>query len=156
MTIYTLNVPRSQTRKFRSMARAMGWDVKVAIQRKSANTSTVTAKMLARLESFKYQEVGWDGRDALPLEKDSYANAKIAISNAIDSDLRGWILFPNTNGTLLFTLKGDNVASISLGNKGFSFVAIPKDAKIIQGEATFSKENFLTCIRNINKAMNHE
>lgn len=156
MTTYTLDVPRNQTRKFRSMARAMGWDVKVAARRKHTNTCNVTARMLARLEVFKNQVEGWDGRDALPLEKDSYANAKTAISNAIERDLRGWILFPNTNGTLLFTLKGDNVASISLGNKGFSFVAIPRDSDIIQGESTFSTESFLTCIRNINRLMNHE
>ena len=58
---------------------------------------------------------GWDGAQALPMEKKALLNMQRLIKAGESTDFQQWILFPDDNGTILMQSK-DGKASISIGN----------------------------------------
>lgn len=65
---------------------------------------------------------GWDGADAVPMQKRTVQNVQRLIKAGISSDFKEWVLFPDDNGTMLLQSK-DGAASISIGNSSYSFVS---------------------------------
>jgi len=57
-------------------------------------------QLLESLSDCQDYERGWDGDDALPLDKTVIQNFKNVLRKSDDSCLRGWLLFPERNGTL--------------------------------------------------------
>jgi hypothetical protein len=57
-------------------------------------------ELLESLSDFQDYEQGWDGEDALPLDKTVVRNFKEVLQHSEDSYLKGWLLFPERNGTL--------------------------------------------------------
>ena len=86
-------------------------------------------QLLESLSDFQDYERGWDGEDALPLDKTVIRNFKNVLRKSDDRYLRGWLLFPERNGTLF--LQNDLYdAGINIGVKDFSYF-INKDGNVI-------------------------
>lgn len=86
-------------------------------------------ELLECLSDFQDYEQGWDGEDALPLDKDVIKNFKKVLQSSEDKLLKGWVIFPERNGTLL--MQNTNAgAGINIGSKDYSYY-INKDGKII-------------------------
>jgi hypothetical protein len=89
---------------------------------------------------------GWDGAQALPMEKKALLNMQRLIKAGESTDFQQWILFPDDNGTILMQSK-DGKASISIGNIFYSFVST-KDGKVDAGQnVKFSVASALKTLR---------
>ncbi len=92
--------------------------------------------------------VGWDGADAMPMEKKSVRNMQRLILAGVSADFKDWVLFPDDNGTILMQSK-DGTASISIGNNSYSYV-YTKGGKVSAKEnMRFSTSSALKLIREI-------
>lgn len=118
--------------------------------RKLNDGVAIKSSMQRRLEELRSLKEGWDGFHALPVEEASYKNVNAIISQLSSFVLNEWNLFPNTNGTLLFTLKGKRIASISIGNKSFSYMAM-KGAHVVKGQEKFDVNRLGQVIEDIRK-----
>lgn len=94
---------------------------------------------------------GWNEPGDLPIEEKAYRNTKKALSVIPESMLKNWNLFPDTNGTLMLSPKGDRIGGISIGNQDFSYAAYVSDDKQISGREPFSEEAFLSAIGQIHR-----
>lgn len=130
-----------------------GW---VTIILPNKESDTIRQDMLFRLEELKAQPANWDGFGAVPLEFASYKNMLAAINNTPQEALTHWTLFPDTNGTLLLTTDSDKLASISIGNEYFSYVAIVDENNKIQGQESFTPAAFAVAISRINKLLSND
>ena len=91
---------------------------------------------------------GWDGAQALPMEKKALQNMQRLIKAGESTDFRQWVLFPDDNGTILMQSK-DGKASISIGNNSYSFVCT-KEGKFNAGQdVKFSTASALKTLRAI-------
>ena len=89
---------------------------------------------------------GWDGAQALPMEKKALQNMQRLIKAGESEDFQQWVLFPDDNGTILMQSK-DGKASISIGNSSYSYVCT-KDGKIDAGQnVKFSAASALKTLR---------
>ena len=89
---------------------------------------------------------GWDGAQALPMEKKALLNMQRLIKAGESKDFKQWVLFPDDNGTILMQSK-DGKASISIGNNSYSFVST-KDGKVNAGQnVKFSAVSALKILR---------
>jgi len=104
--------------------------------------------LLEQLSDFQEYEQGWDGAGALPLSKKVVKNIKSVLAKTADEMLTGWMLSPETNGTILLK-RDDSNAGINLGSRDFSYFLI--DNGRISGEngVKFSVRN----IQNVLKRM---
>lgn len=110
----------------------------------------VKSNMLKRLGQL-YADLstqGWDGYDAHPMEAESYRNMKSLLSQLTGSQLRSWNLFPSPNGTFLLSAKGKRIASVSVGNNGFSYAAMMKSSKMT-GMEPFNPARAAKAVDNI-------
>lgn len=99
----------------------------------------------AELSSLK---PGWDGADAMPMQKRTVQNVQRLIKAGISSDFREWVLFPDDNGTMLLQSR-DGATSISIGNNSYSFVST-KGGQIKSEEGVrFSPTAVLNTMRSI-------
>ena len=114
----------------------------------------IQANLLQKLERLKDTlRDNWNGEGDFPLEERAYNNAKSAIKFAPSILLEHWRLFPNPNGTLLFSPKGKSVAGISIGNKDFSYAAFVSDSKQISGKEPFSEQAFTDALMQIHRIL---
>jgi len=91
---------------------------------------------------------GWDGAQALPMEKKALQNTQRLIKAGESTDFRQWVLFPDDNGTILMQSK-DGKASISIGNNSYSFVCT-KEGKVNAGQnVKFSTASALKTLRSL-------
>jgi hypothetical protein len=89
---------------------------------------------------------GWDGAQALPMEKKALQNMQRLIKAGESEDFQQWVLFPDDNGTILMQSK-DGKASISIGNNSYSFVCT-KEGKVDAGQnVKFSAASALKTLR---------
>lgn len=101
-----------------------------------------------RTEELSALQQGWDGADALPMEKKSLRNMQLLLKAGVGSDFKNWVLFPDDNGTLLLQSK-DGTASISIGNSSYSYVFV-KDGKVTASESVrFTPTSVLNTLRTI-------
>lgn len=80
-------------------------------------------RLLQQLYTFQDYKEGWDELNALPLQPLCVNNFRGAISLCDDSDLSGWNLTPETNGTLMLTTH-DGTVGINIGDATFSYFHI--------------------------------
>ena len=105
-------------------------------------------QLLESLSDFQDYERGWDDDDALPLDKTVIQNFKNVLRKSDDSYLRGWLLFPERNGTL-FLQNNLYDAGINIGAKDFSYF-INKDGKVTGENAKrFSPEAVIETMKKI-------
>lgn len=115
-----------------------------------------TNMMLNRLEQLRSSlGHGWDGRDGIPVESESYRNTQNAIKSLPRHVMTDWNLFPCPNGTLLLTNK-ENSASINIGNKDFSYVAYQDAEHYVKGVMVYSDESFLIAVKNIDEVLGYD
>lgn len=105
-------------------------------------------ELLESLSDFQDYERGWDGADALPLDKTVVRNFKEVLQKSEDRYLKGWVIFPERNGTLFMQNEQLN-AGINIGSKDYSYF-INKNGKVI-GENTkaFSPASVMETLRKI-------
>jgi len=109
---------------------------------------SVYTEMLESLSDFQDYEQGWDGEDAAPLDKTVVRNFKEVLQRSSDSDLKGWVIFPERNGTL-FMQNEQYDAGINIGYKDFSYF-VNKGGKIIgENEIKFTPKSLIDTIRKI-------
>ena len=104
--------------------------------------------LLESLSDFQDYEQGWDGEDALPIDKVVIRNFKNVLKKSDDRYLRGWLLFPERNGTLF--LQNDLYdAGINIGVKDYSYY-INKDGEVIGENAKrFTPKGVVDTIKKI-------
>lgn len=113
--------------------------------RKEEATPKANLRHKARIDELAALKSNWDDDNALPIEKQTIKNARVLIDKANEADLKDWVIFPDTNGTILLENK-TNDATISLGNKSFSFIS-----KSLRGSnQKYSVSALLNTIRTIN------
>lgn len=116
----------------------------------------VQAKLLQKLETLKESlSENWNGEDDCPIEERAYNNAKSAIKGTPSAMLRHWRLFPNPNGTLLFSPKNKSIAGISIGNDEFSYAAYVSDDKQISGKEPFTVLAFKSALKQIHRILGY-
>lgn len=120
---------------------------KIAVQKR-------IRQALNRLEELMSLPENWDENGALPIEREAYENTKCALRVIGEKTPEAWNLFPNTNGTLLLTAPGKQLASINIGNEKFSFFAIGTNKKMVKGMEAFSLENLTKAFNQIQTVIN--
>ena len=124
------------------------------ITKKENGDFTLTGDALRlwkRTEELAALQQGWDGVDAMPMQKKTVQNMQRLIKAGFSSDFQDWVLFPDDNGTLLMQSTDGN-ANISIGNNYYSFV-FTKNGKTNVGEAVrFSPSAVLTTMRTFASA----
>lgn len=120
------------------------------------NDYEVQAKLLQKLETLKETlSENWNGEDDCPIEEKAYNNTKIAIKSTPSVMLKHWRLFPNPNGTLLFSPKNKSIAGISIGNDEFSYAAFVSDDKQISGKEPFTEQAFKSALKQIHRILGY-
>ena len=108
-------------------------------------------RLWKRTEELATLPAGWDGAEAMPMQKKAVQNVQRLIKAGFSSDFKDWVLFPDDNGTLLMQSKDGN-ASISIGNTSYSFVCM-KEGTVKAGEALkFTPASVLKTIRTVTSA----
>ena len=105
-------------------------------------------ELLESLSDFQDYEQGWDGEDAAPLDKAVVRNFKDVLQTSMDQDLRGWVVFPERNGTLFLQNEQHN-AGINIGRNNYSYF-VNKNGTV-QGENAkkFSTQSVLKKMREL-------
>lgn len=140
----------SATNTLTEYTSSRGWMTVVLPNRQC---EAIRQNLLFRLEELKAQPANWDGYGADPLQEASYRNMLAAINNTPQEAMNHWILFADTNGTLLLTTDNDMLASLSIGDKYFSYVAMVDENHKLQGQETFTPAAFAIVISRINKLL---
>ena len=121
-----------------------------SLKPKSAELShgAVYMALLKQLSDFQEYEHGWDGAEALPLNKKVVKNIKSVLTKTTDDMLTGWMLSPETNGTILLK-RDDSKAAINLGTCDFSYFLIDNGQVSGENGVKFTVKN----IQNVLKKM---
>ncbi len=120
------------------------------------NDYEVQAKLLQKLETLKNSlSENWNGENDCPIEEKAYDNAKNAITHTPSIMLKHWRLFPNPNGTLLFSPKNKSIAGISIGNDEFSYAVFVSDDKQISGKEPFTEQAFKSAMKQIHRILGY-
>lgn len=109
-------------------------------------------RMWNRTKEFEDLTTGWDGEGGLPIEKRVIGNVRKMLTSCDERILAHWLLFPDTNGTLLLQYDGtDKEASISIGNTAFSYF-VDKDNQPVDSaeKVKFSPSRLIQTIEHIN------
>ena len=109
-------------------------------------------RMWNRTKEFERLAAGWDGEGGLPIEKRVIGNVRKMLTSCDENILAHWLLFPDTNGTLLLQYDGtDKDASISIGNTAFSYF-VDKDNQPVDSaeKVKFSPSRLIQTIEHIN------
>ena len=104
-------------------------------------------RLTRKLQQIETLENGWDGEDALPVNKDILEFMRQLFNRCKPSDLADWMLFPNVNGTLL--LQKEN-AGISIGKNEYTFFAETENEDMGEDNVPLSIDAVLSTIKRIN------
>lgn len=105
-------------------------------------------RLWKRTEELATLPPGWDGAEAMPMQKKAVKNVQRLIKAGISSDFKDWVLFPDDNGTLLMQSKDGN-ASISIGNNSYSYVCVKEGAVKASESTKFTPTSVLKTIRTV-------
>ena len=134
------------------IAKAIAY-IKKLTQSQTHSLDGEALRMWNRTNEFETLTAGWDGEGAWPVEKRVIGNVRKMLKSCDDSLLSNWLLFPDTNGTLLLKYNGtDKEASISIGSTAFSYFVDKDDQPIDSAEkVTFTPSRLIQTIRFINQ-----
>lgn len=105
-------------------------------------------ELLESLSDFQDYEQGWDGEDALPLDKNVIRNFKKVLQSSEDKFLKGWVISPEKNGTILMQNEQHD-AGINIGSKDYSYY-INKNGQVIGENAKkFTPASIMKTIKKI-------
>ena len=105
-------------------------------------------ELLESLSDFQDYEQGWDGEDALPLDKTVVRNFKKVLQGSEDCNLKGWVIFPERNGTLFMQNEQRN-AGINIGSKDYSYYINEGDTVIGENAKKFTPASVIDTIKKI-------
>lgn len=91
---------------------------------------------------------GWDGYDALPINKEIIKLIRELLELSPASYLSDWTLSPNLNATVLLET---DIAVISIGKENMSYAIEGKSGFVGREDIPVSVENILSVIRLANQ-----
>ncbi|MBQ1697845.1 MAG: hypothetical protein II075_08170, partial [Bacteroidales bacterium] len=100
------------------------------------------------LQVSKLQQ-GWDGYNALPVNSQVIDNMHVVLDNCDSTQLQGWQIFPEINGTILLQ-NSVRRAGINLGDKTFSYFIINGNNVNGDDSKSFSVSQFLNVLNELN------
>ena len=100
------------------------------------------------LQVSKLQQ-GWDGYNALPVNSQVIDNMHVVLDNCDSTQLQGWQIFPEINGTILLQ-NSVRRAGINLGDKTFSYFIIKGNNVDGDDSKSFSVSLFLNVLNKLN------
>lgn len=106
--------------------------------------------LLQQLYTCQDYEEGWNGVDALPLQPLSVSNFRGAISLCEDSELKGWQLSPEVNGTIMLTYHTGN-AGVNIGDETFSYFQITDGNVSGESGVAFNPNTVANVIKKISR-----
>lgn len=120
------------------------------VTRLSKTENFYTQKILNRLKDLSSLQLNWDGFGALPISKNIIKTVKNLLSISEDKDWQNWLISPNVNATLTFQSQ-KNRASISLGEKEYSYYAVLNGKRLGESHIDFDAHKFLSLMRKLDQ-----
>jgi hypothetical protein len=106
--------------------------------------------MKRRIKEIENLQYGWDGENAMPVNRDTIEMIRQVLKKARPSDLSDWSVSPNVNGTILLELDD---AAISIASKEFSYYAERGERYMESEHQKCSVDALIETIRRINTFM---
>ena len=109
-----------------------------------------TQRILDRLNELSLLKTNWDGYGAMPISKKIIKTVKNLLPMSEDKDWQNWLVSPNVNATLTFQSE-KNRASISLGEKEYSYYAVLNGKRLGESHIDFDAQKFLSLMRKLDQ-----
>lgn len=106
-------------------------------------------RLYQRLLQVSKLQQGWDGYNALPVNSQVIDNMHVVLDNCDSTQLQGWQIFPENNGTILLQ-NSVRRAGINLGDKTFSYFIINGNNVDGDDSKAFSVSMFLNVLNKLN------
>ena len=106
------------------------------------------SKAFARIDDLSQLKEDWDGRGAKKISYYVLENLRNVLLISNNNDWKYWMISPDTNGALGMQAKG-GYASISIGDKEFSYYYEKGNDCKGESHIDFSPERLLTIMRQI-------
>lgn len=106
-------------------------------------------RLYQRLLQVSKLQQGWDGYNALPVNSQVIDNMHVVLDNCDSTQLQGWQIFPEINGTILLQ-NSVRRAGINLGDKAFSYFIINGNNVDGDDSKSFSVSLFLNVLNELN------
>lgn len=106
-------------------------------------------RLYQRLLQVSKLQQGWDGYNALPVNSQVIDNMHVVLDNCDSTQLQGWQIFPEINGTILLQ-NSVRRAGINLGDKTFSYFIINGNNVDGDDSKAFSVSLFLNVLNELN------
>ena len=106
-------------------------------------------RLYQRLLQVSKLQQGWDGYNALPVNSQVIDNMHVVLDNCDSTQLQGWQIFPEINGTILLQ-NSVRRAGINLGDKTFSYFIINGNNVDGDDSQSFSVSLFLNVLNELN------
>lgn len=106
-------------------------------------------RLYQRLLQVSKLQQGWDGYNALPVNSQVIDNMHVVLDNCDSTQLQGWQIFPEINGTILLQ-NSVRRAGINLGDKTFSYFIINGNNVDGDDSKAFSVSMFLNVLNKLN------
>lgn len=115
---------------------------------KETNKGSYLAEAFDRLSHLSTLEDGWAGDGSYAISRDVLRNVKSVLLVSEEEDWQHWMISPDVNGTLL--LQSDtHIASISIGEKEFSYLSKKDGCRNGKSHIPFDAESMLNIMRSI-------
>ena len=111
-------------------------------------TEPYLAKTFERLDDLSLLKADWDGRGAKRISLYVLRNIKEVLLISDNADWKYWMISPDTNGALGLQSKNGK-ASISVGDKEYSYYCITENGEEGQSHVLFTPESLLSVMRRI-------
>lgn len=145
----SFTIPSSDLSFARSLARKMGWATvssKKSMHKRCESEvmpSTERDRLIEKLSQIALLKDGWGGENSYAIEKLSIKNTRKLIKSRMDEELKGWKLFPDTNGTLYLQHRTPSCSiGISIGNEEFSYFIDADGCEMIGEKMPFNMRSF--------------
>lgn len=123
----------------------------VAFDEGDVNNYSSGAQVLYRkLRDISSLKQGWDGYNAAPVNKQVIDNMLVVLANCDGSQLNGWNIFPEVNGTILLQ-NYPRRAGINLGDNSFSYFWMNGNQVNGDDNHPFSASIFINVLKKINE-----
>ena len=122
----------------------------VAFDDGDINTYSGEAQVLYRkLRDISLLQQGWDGFNAVPVNKQVIDNMLVVLNHCDGGQLKGWCIFPEVNGTILLQ-NYPRRAGINIGDNSFSYFCMNGNQVSGDDNKPFSASVFINILNKIN------
>lgn len=122
--------------------------VRVARRLTAEVTGQYLSKAFDRLDHLAQLKEGWNGEDARKVSYDAIHNLRDVLLISDNEDWEFWMISPALNGSLTLQSKR-HPASISVGDKAFSFYSETENGEDWDDNVSFTPSEFLETMRRI-------